>query len=92
MLNTQLLALSLQISNVTTYPGDKREEQPAPEPQHTQDLLMGVCFMEEFPVVGRWLCEQQRRQENAPRQSLDLSGSRGPCTVGGDNQLPQIAL
>lgn len=43
---------------------------------------MGVCFVEEFPAVGRWLCEQQRRQESAPRQSLDLSGSLGPLHSG----------
>lgn len=44
MLNIKLLALSIQISNVTTYPGDKGEEQPAPEPQHTQEPLNG-CLL-----------------------------------------------
>lgn len=55
VLGTQLLALCIQIVDVTTYPSDKGEEQPASEPQHLgvayRSLFIGVCFMEEFPVV-----------------------------------------
>lgn len=55
VLSTQLLALCIQIADITTYPGDKGEEQPAPEPQHLgithRSLFIGVCFMEKFPVA-----------------------------------------
>lgn len=56
--DTPSLALSIQIEDATTYPGDKGEE-----PRHLEvipkSLLMAVCFMEGFPVVERWLCGQK---------------------------------
>lgn len=50
VLDTQLLAVGIQIEEATTYPGDKEEESP-----HlgvtAKSLLTGVPFMKEFPGV-----------------------------------------
>lgn len=43
---------SIQISSVTTYPGDKGEEQPAPEPQHTQEPLNECLLHGRISIRG----------------------------------------